>query len=110
MEKRFVAFGEKLRARMVAVGIATNRELGVRLERARCPVGENMISRWTTGQARPQGDNLEAVLDVLGVMDDAERSTWRAEAHWHRPPGRQSAPNRLSEDDIPTMVDPPSAP
>lgn len=104
MEKRYASFGERLRARMADVGIATNRELGARLEGAKCSVGENMISRWTTGQSRPQGANLEAVLDVLGILGERERSEWRVEAHWHRPTGKQAASNRLAEDDTPTEV------
>lgn len=107
MERKYVAFGERLRARMDAVGIRTNREFAVRLALAHCKVGENMISRWMVGRGRPQGPNLEAVLDVLGIMDADERTSWSLQAHI--PPPRQTGGNRLSEDDVPTLIDPPSA-
>lgn len=81
MERRYIAFAERLRERMRDVGIPTNRELRSRLARARCPVGENMVSRWMTGQSRPWGANLEAVLDVIGVMHEVERNEWRARAY-----------------------------
>ena len=104
MNGKYIAFATRLRARMQAVGIKTNVELGVRLENARARTGENMISRWTMGHARPWGDRLEALLDVLGVVDVAQRNEWKAEAY------SPASSNRLEEDDIATVVDPPTPP
>jgi hypothetical protein len=71
---KYPEMAELLHRRMEELGIETNRELQRRLARAGCEVGENMVSRWLTGQARPQGANLTAVLDVLNVVRPEERA------------------------------------
>lgn len=97
MDQKYLAFARRLKARMEAIGIPTNRELGARLAKAKAAVGENMISRWMTGQSRPWGERLEAVLDILGVLDEPDRNEWRAHAY-----ASAESSNRPCEDDIAT--------
>lgn len=99
MEQKYLAFATRLRARMEAIGIPTNRELRARLAKvkAEAGVGENMVSRWMMGQSRPWGQRLEALLDVLGVMEEADRNEWKAAAY-----GPPDTANRPDEDDVPS--------
>lgn len=103
---RYEAMAEWLRARMATVGVGTSRDLIARLSAAKCSVHENMVSRWLTGRARPQGHRLEALLDVLGVLKGEERRAVRELAYVPPSalPGQPDA-NRPIEDDIPTVTE-----
>jgi hypothetical protein len=94
MEQKYLAFAARLKSRMAKLEITTNRELRARLDRAKAPVRENMVSRWMMGQSRPWGDRLEALLDILGIVNEIERN----EAY-----GSADSANRpLDQDDVPT--------
>lgn len=101
MDHKYAAFACRLRARMQTIGITSNRDLQARLKRAKadCGIdaetGENMISRWVTGRARPWGHRLEALLDILGVMDEADRNEWKAAAY-----GPAPSSNRPTDDEL----------
>ncbi len=69
--------GDYIRERMKLAGIESNRELCVRLERIGARTSYGMVSRWLVGRSRPPGARLEALLDALGVVRDAERRAAR---------------------------------
>lgn len=66
-----------IRTRMNLLEIGGNKDLRLRLIEIGCRVHPNMISRWLRGHSRPQGDRLEALLDVLKVLHREERRAAR---------------------------------
>lgn len=92
---RYERMAKLLRARMGAMGITSNEQLRAALLRIGCSVHPNMVSRWLQGHSRPQDDRLEAVLDVLGVLQLDERR--RARELAYTSPARLDAENRESD-------------
>lgn len=70
-----------IRSRMTLLEIQGNQDLRARLAEIGCRVHPNMVSRWLRGHSRPQGDRLEALLDVLKVLHPPERKAARDMAY-----------------------------
>lgn len=79
---RYQAMADYLKERMEAANVSGVAGLGARLTDRKATTHPNMIARWLKGEGRPQGHRLEAVLDGLGVIREADREAARRLAYF----------------------------
>ena len=78
---RYQELQERISAAMAARGIPTGKALEALMLARGAGVHENTIYKWLGGTGRPQGANLESLLDVLGIEGPEDREAWRRLAY-----------------------------